>query len=76
MISCAIDASAETRRNYDSMGFAPLFKRSSVEIDQLHPEMRKFFDSYNVQPAEQLTVGYTSDEILLLGLDNLNLSFQ
>ena len=65
MVSVDIKASEEARKNYNEIGFPPIFKRYAPKMEDLSPNMRQFFESYRQKIKPQVTTGFTAENMLL-----------
>ena len=61
-LCCSVVATEKVREKFDSINFAPIFKKHHPKKEDLSEEMQKFFTK---EPSNQLTVGYEVKDMML-----------
>ena len=65
ILQCSVEAPENVKADWRKINFAPIFQKRLITIDQLNPEMQKFYKLSKTKQKPQLTQGFCADKIIL-----------
>ena len=65
ILNVTLKASDDCKKAWSKINWPPLFRRQTVSLTQLKPEMRKYYEEYGTKPRQELSQGFSGQEMSL-----------